>query len=210
MDQIELHKKTREMVYFTLADKEMMAHKLQNSLDNTTAQLHLEKASSLAKDNRIKSLEEIIIGLGHDPKDVKDVEALIKKKEEDIVSLRKQLKLPPSRRPQTAKVIKQKSEEEMMDFLLKLNERLSDIEQALEQSLKDRQGELTSQPPDVIPIVSTIVPSTLGTALAPNVPAATVEVVTGTSMAGTTLGSSANLSTKELIKAMEDMRLQVT
>jgi len=37
--------------------------------------------------------------LGHDPKDVKGVEAIIKKKEEDIASLRKQLKLPPSRHP---------------------------------------------------------------------------------------------------------------
>ena len=64
-------------------------------MDNTTAQLHLEKASSQAKDNRIKSLEEIIIGLGDDRKDVKATKALIKKKDEDIATLRKQLKLPP-------------------------------------------------------------------------------------------------------------------
>jgi len=73
MDQIELHKKTGEMVYSTLADKTLLAHKLQNSLHNTTAQLELEKASSQAKDNRIKSLEEIIIELGHDPNDPKGV-----------------------------------------------------------------------------------------------------------------------------------------
>jgi len=57
LDQIELHKQTGEMVYSTLTSKELMAHRLQNSLDNTTAQRNLEKASSLAKDNRIKSLE---------------------------------------------------------------------------------------------------------------------------------------------------------
>ena len=56
MDQIELHKKTGEMVYATLADKTLLAHRLQNSLNNTTAQLELEKASSQAKDKRIKSL----------------------------------------------------------------------------------------------------------------------------------------------------------
>ena len=61
MDQIELHKQTGEMVYSTLADKTLLAHRLQNSLHNTSAQLELEKASSMAKDNRIKSLEEIII-----------------------------------------------------------------------------------------------------------------------------------------------------
>jgi len=77
------------MVYSILADKAMLAHKLQNSLDNTSAQLHFEKASSLAKDNRIKSLEEIIIELGHDPKDAKGIKALMKKKEEDIAALRK-------------------------------------------------------------------------------------------------------------------------
>ena len=55
MDQTELHKQTGEMVYSTLANKAMLAHQLQSSLENTTAQLHLEKASSLAKDNMIKS-----------------------------------------------------------------------------------------------------------------------------------------------------------
>lgn len=98
----------------------------------------------------------------------------------------------------------------MMDLFLKLNEILNDIEQALENALKDKQGESTSQPPEVIPIVSTAVPSTLGTVLTPNIPTVTTEVVTGTATARTTPGSSANLSTKELIKAMEDMRLQVS
>jgi len=49
----------------------------------------LEKASSLAKDNIIKSLEEVIIELGHDPKDAKGTKALIKKKEGDIAALNK-------------------------------------------------------------------------------------------------------------------------
>ena len=88
MDQIELHKQTREMIYSTLIGKTMMAHRIQNYLDNTTTQLHLEKTSSQDKDNRIKSLEEIIFGLGHDPKDIKAIEALIKKKDEDIAALR--------------------------------------------------------------------------------------------------------------------------
>ena len=51
MDQIEFHKQTGEMVYSTLADKNLMAHRLQNSLHNTAAQLELEKASSQAKHN---------------------------------------------------------------------------------------------------------------------------------------------------------------
>jgi len=44
-------------------------------------------------------LEDIIIELGHDPKDAKGIKELIRKKEEDIVALRKQLKMPPSMHP---------------------------------------------------------------------------------------------------------------
>ena len=87
--------------------------------------MQLEKASSQAKDNRIKTLEEIIVELGHNPKDVKSVTALIKKKDDDIVALRKQLKLPSSRHPQTEEVLKQNSEEEIMELLLKMNEQLT-------------------------------------------------------------------------------------
>lgn len=124
MDQIELHKQTREMGYSTLADKANLAHRLQNSLHNTSAQLELEKASSQAKDNRIKSLEEIIIELGHDPNDPKGVQALMKKKEEDIVAPEKQLRLPPTIHPQTKKVAQQKEEEDVVSFLMRMHKRL--------------------------------------------------------------------------------------
>ena len=92
---------------------------------------------------------EIIIGLGHNPKDVKAIEALIKKKDHDIAALRKQLKLPASRHPQTDEVIEQKSEEELMELLLKLNERLNETEQELEKTVKEKQGESTSRTPNI-------------------------------------------------------------
>lgn len=148
--------------------------------------------------------------LRHDPKYAKGIKALVKKKEEDIASLRKQLKLPPSRHPQIAEIIEQKLDEDMMDLLIKLNERLTDIEQALEKSLKEKQGEQTSQPPEVIPIVTTIVPSTIGSALAPNVPAITTQVIIGKSSTRAAPSSSTNMSIEELIKAMEELKLQVS
>jgi len=46
IDQIELHKKTGEMVYSTLTNKAIVAHQIQNSLNNISAQFQLEKASS--------------------------------------------------------------------------------------------------------------------------------------------------------------------
>lgn len=84
----------------------MIVHKLQGSLDNIIAQYKLEKASSQAKDKGIKSMEDLVIELGYNPSDVKATEKLIKKKSEDIATLKKQLKLPHSEHPQTKKVLK--------------------------------------------------------------------------------------------------------
>ena len=101
MDQIELHKQTGDMVYATLVDRATMAHELKESLKNTNIQLDFERMSSMAKDNRIESLEDIIIDLGHDPKDPKGVRALMKKKDDDLNALKKRLKLLPTEHPQT-------------------------------------------------------------------------------------------------------------
>ena len=98
----------------------------------------------------------------------------------------------------------------MMVLLMKLNERLTDTEQALEKALREKQGESTSQPPEVIPTITIAVPSTIASASAPNVPAPTAEVMTGTETAAPAPGSSTNMSTEELIKAMEELRLQVS
>jgi hypothetical protein len=56
----------------------------------------LEKISSFSKDNMIKTLEEMVLKIGYDPLNVKVVEDMIKKKNTNITSLRKQLKLPPT------------------------------------------------------------------------------------------------------------------
>lgn len=151
-------------------------------MNNNIAQLQLERAFSQAKDNRIKSLEDLIIGLSHNPKDVKAAEALIKKKNEDIAALRKKLKFSPLMHPHIAEVIEKKNEEELMDLVLKLNEQLNEIEQELEKTLQSRKSESTSQPQNVVPMVSTAVPSILAISITPNVPLATIETigVTGT------------------------------
>lgn len=128
IDQIEFHKQDGLMIYFTLTTKAMATLKLRESLDNITAQYNLEKASSNAKDTGIKSLEDWIIDLGHLPKDIKVVEQLIKKKNEDIVALKKQLKLPQSQHPQTKEVLEsQTNHEDMMDMVLQLNDQLKEM-----------------------------------------------------------------------------------
>ena len=77
------------MVYSTLTNKAITTHQLQNSLNNILAQFQLEKASSQPKDARIKPLEDLVIRLAHDPKDVKETEQLLKNKNDYIAQLKK-------------------------------------------------------------------------------------------------------------------------
>ena len=93
-NQMDLHKQTGEMIFSTLENASTTTAKLQVSLNNVQTQLKLEKVSSFAKDNMIKSLEELVLKIGYDPSNVKVVEELLKKNNVDIASLRKQLKFP--------------------------------------------------------------------------------------------------------------------
>jgi len=193
MDQIELHKQTGEMVYATLVEKATLAHELKESLKNTNTQLDFERMSSKAKDNRIKSLEEIIIDLGHDPSDPTGVKALMKKKDDDLNALKKRLKLHPTEHPQTAELQKQKQAEDQLDLLLQQDQRIRELEKELEGALQDKQGESTAQAP---PTTSTT--------------AATSGAVgtTTTEAADTTEAQDANPSIEELTKAVKEMELQ--
>jgi hypothetical protein len=88
-DQMDLHKQTGEMVFHTLAHASTSAEKFQVSLNNAQTQLKMQKISSFAKENRIKTLEEMVLKIGYDPTNVKAVEEMIKNKNADIASLRK-------------------------------------------------------------------------------------------------------------------------
>lgn len=66
---------------------------MQVTLANTQSQLKLEKVSSLAKDTKIQSLENILLRMGYDPSNINVVEELIKKKNVEVAALKKQLKL---------------------------------------------------------------------------------------------------------------------
>ena len=149
--------------------------------------------------------------MGHDPKDVKATKSLIKKKDEDIDALRKQLKLPPSWHPKTAEVIKQKSEEEMMDLPLKLNERLNYTERALEKALKDRQGELTSQPVQTAITIETA-PPTVTTIAPPSDPTLIAGTSTSVAVSATTTAATkqeASLSMEEMMKEIKALEVQM-
>jgi len=134
MDQIELHKQTGEMVYASLADKTLVNIRLENSLKNTPAQLELERASSLAKDNRIKALEEIIIELGHDPKDIKAVKALLKLRDAGFAALRKMIKVPTTIHPQTEEVAQLRHDKDATSMLVTFYKQLIQTQEKLGES----------------------------------------------------------------------------
>jgi hypothetical protein len=97
LDQMDMHMNTVEMIFSTLTNTSLTTSKLQVSMNNLQSQLKLEKSSSLAKDNRIKSLEELVLKIAYDPRNLKETEDLLKMNNFDIESLRKQLKLPTTK-----------------------------------------------------------------------------------------------------------------
>jgi len=58
----------------------------------------------LAKDTKIKALEDIVLKMGYGPSDMKVVEELVKTKNTEILALRKELKLLASEDPMTKEI----------------------------------------------------------------------------------------------------------
>jgi hypothetical protein len=95
-----------------LANSSTTVAKLQVSLNNVQTQLTLEKVSSFAKDNRIKSLEELVLNIGYYPSNVKVYEELLNKKNVVITSLRKKLKFPTTEDSQAKEMAKTEFQKE--------------------------------------------------------------------------------------------------
>jgi hypothetical protein len=190
---MDLHKQTREMVFHILAHASSSAAKLQVSLNNAQTQLKLEKISSFAKDNRIKTLEELVLKIGYDPSNVKAAEEMIKKKNADISSLRKQLKLPPTEDSQAKEIAEKEGEkDEMLKLLMEQNAQLKEMEAEMERLLKEKEQ---MKPMEVIPLSAIPISG-----------ASTTSVTTAPST--TPLTSQEN--TADLAKSMEKMNLQKT
>ena len=119
--QIEFHKQAGEMIYSTMTHKALSVQKLQNSLENKNTQLKLEKASSQEKNNMVKSLKYLVMEVGYNPKDIKVTKGLIRKKNEKIIALKKQLKLSNTEHPKTKEVLETENQkDEMMNLIIQL------------------------------------------------------------------------------------------
>ena len=186
-----MHKQTGEMVFHTLAHASASAAKLQVSLNNAQTQLKMEKISSFAKDNRIKTLEELVLKIGYDPSNVKAAEEMIKKKNADIASLRKKLKIMPKEDSQAKEIAEKEGEkDEMLKLLMEKNAQLKEMEAKMERLLKEKEH---MKPMEVIPL-------------------SVIPISGASTVAVTTIPSTTPLTSQEgtidLAKSMEKMNLQ--
>ena len=112
--------------------------------------MKLEKVSSFAKSNRIKSLEELVLKIGFDPSNVKVAEELLKKKNVDIASLRKQLKFPAIEDSQAKEIDETEGQkEEMLKLIMEQNTQIKEMEAKLERLVKEKEQKV---PMEVIPL----------------------------------------------------------
>ena len=69
---------------------------------------------------------------------MKAEEKLIKKKNDDIAALKKQLKIPSLHHPQIVEVLETQKEEELMDLVLNINEQLKEIEKEMDNLIQSK------------------------------------------------------------------------
>jgi hypothetical protein len=194
VDQMDMHRQTGEMIFSTLTNTSLTASKLQVSLNNIKSQLKLEKISSLAKDNKIKSLEELVLKIGYNPSNVKAAEELLKKKNADIASLRKQLKLPATEDSQAREVVETEGhKEEMLKLIMEQNAQIREMVVEMDTLIKDKEQsvQMAITPLEAVPLTGI---RTAEAATSMEIPSAIPVQVSDAS--------------KKLVKSMEDMSLQ--
>lgn len=117
----------------------MFTSRLYASLNNTQSQQKLERISSLAKDTRIKSLEDLVIKSRYNPKYVKEEEVLVKSKDIDIVTLRKQLKLSTIENPQVEEAGEmEKQKEDIFQIVIEQKSQIREMEVELEKLIREK------------------------------------------------------------------------
>jgi hypothetical protein len=138
-------------------------------------------------------LEELVLKIGYDPSNVKVAEEMIKKKNADIASLRKQLKLLPTKDSQAKEIAEKEGEkDEMLKLLMEQSAQLKEMEDEMERLLKEKEQ---MKPMEVIPL-SAIPISGASTVAVTTIPSA--------------IPVTAQEVTTDLAKSMEKMNLQET
>jgi len=77
------------MIASTLTNTTTSFSKMQVTLANIQSQLKLENVSSLSKDTKIQSLENLVLRMGYDPSNINATKELIKEKNIEVAALKK-------------------------------------------------------------------------------------------------------------------------
>jgi len=100
----------------------------------------MEKVFALAKDTRIKTLEDLVIKVGYDPSNIDVAEELRKKKNLDIPALRKQLKLPSTKDPLAKDIEETETQKaDMMKLIMEQSAQLKKMEREMEKLIKEKE-----------------------------------------------------------------------
>ena len=128
--------------------------------------------------------------------------------------MKKQLKLPPSEHPQTNEVLEsQTQQDQLMNLILQLNAQLKEMENELDNLIQLKQASIETATATAIPLVMITFPSTLAASLAPTAPLATTlpaATTTTSAIGSTTAAAQPSDEARKLVKAMEDMSIQIS
>jgi len=126
------------MISSSLTHTTMSLSKLQVILANTQSELKLEKISLLAKDTKIKYLEYLVLKMGYDPSNINAAEELVRKKNVELLALRKQLKISASEDPMTKDIEETKTQKyDMIKLIMEQNPQIKQMEEKMEKLVKE-------------------------------------------------------------------------
>jgi hypothetical protein len=127
-----------------------------------------------------------VLKIGYDASNIKEVEEILKKKNVDIASLIKKLKIFATEDPQVKKMSKiEGHKEEILKLIMEQNAQIKEMEVELENLVKEKEEsvQMTVIPLDVDPI-------------------------TGINTTTTTTSTTTTNASEKLAKSMEEMSLQ--
>lgn len=85
-------------------------------------------------------MAELVVKIGYDPSDVKAAEEIIKKKEINIETLNKQLKMPATNDPLTKEIEEIESEKvEMMKLIMEKSLQIKQMEEEMEKMVQEKE-----------------------------------------------------------------------
>jgi hypothetical protein len=136
----------------------------------------------------------MVLKIGYDPSNVKAVEELLKKKNDDIASLRKQLKLPATEDSQAKEMDESEGhKEEMLKLIMEKNAKIKEMESYLDKLVKGKEKsvKMVVIPLEAVPLIGFSTTATTTTTKIPStIPLKFID------------------ASEKLVKSMEDMTLQ--